>query len=54
MKAIDYREHAKECREVADLLKPGEEREQLLKIAEAWDRLAAERERRLIESFEKA
>ena len=54
MKAIDYREHAKECRDVAELLKPGDEREQLLKIAEAWDQLAAERERRLIASFEKA
>jgi hypothetical protein len=54
MKAIDYREYAKECRAVADLLKPGEGRAQLLKVAEAWERLAAERERRLIGLFEKA
>jgi hypothetical protein len=45
MKTVDYREYAKECRAVAELLKPGDGREHLFKVAEAWERLAADRER---------
>ena len=54
MKATDYRECAKECRAVAELLKPSDGREKLFKVAEAWERLAAERERRPIVLGEKA
>ena len=53
MNTIDYRECARECRAVAALLKPGDGREQLFKVADAWERLAAERERRPIEFAEK-
>lgn len=42
---VDYREYAKECRAVAELLKPGDGRENLFKVAEAWERLAADQER---------
>jgi hypothetical protein len=53
MKGIDYREYARECRAVAELLRPGDGREQLFKVAEAWERLAAERERRPAELVQK-
>jgi hypothetical protein len=43
---VDYREYAKECRAVAELLKPGDGRENLFRVAEAWERLADDRERR--------
>ncbi len=44
-KATDYRQHATECRTLAQQMKPGEQREQLLEIARTWDKLAEERER---------
>ena len=31
-----YRKHAEECRSLAKQMKPGEQREQLLKMAETW------------------
>ena len=43
-KASEYRKHAEECRALARQMKHGEYREQLLIMAETWDRLAAERE----------
>lgn len=42
--AAEYRRHAVECRELAFTLE-GAAREQLLSMAETWDRLALERER---------
>jgi hypothetical protein len=39
----DYRRHAKECRTLAARMKTSEQREQLLKIAATWDRLAENR-----------
>ena len=45
-KASDYRQHAVECRALAQKMSPGEQREQLLTIARTWDKLAKERERR--------
>lgn len=42
-KASEYREHAAECRALATRMAPGEHRDQLLKMAETWDALAAER-----------
>ena len=43
-KASEYRKHAAECRILAKQMKQGEYRDQLLIMAETWDRLAAERE----------
>jgi len=39
--AAEYREHAAECRALADTL-DGPQREQLLRMAQTWDRLAQE------------
>jgi hypothetical protein len=43
-KVEDYRRHAEECRTLARGV-TGEQREQLLKMAETWDALAVERSR---------
>jgi hypothetical protein len=40
----DYRAHAQECRDIAKTMN-GEQHEQMLKMAETWENLAAERER---------
>ena len=46
MKTVaEYRQHAEECRALARSLN-GEHREQLLRMAETWDRLAEQNERR--------
>ena len=45
-KLQDYRQHAEECRAIARKTASPEQREQLLKMAETWDALASERERR--------
>jgi hypothetical protein len=42
-KAEEYRQHAKECRDLAKGLEAGEQREQLLTLAATWERLADER-----------
>ena len=39
--ASEYREHAAECRAIADSL-DGPQREQLLRMAQTWERLAQE------------
>jgi len=44
-KASEYRQHAQECRELAKHMPAGDQREQLLKMAETWDKLALERQR---------
>ena len=49
--ASEYRLHAQECRALARNAQNEEQRTQLLKMAEAWDNFAAERER-LIRSQE--
>jgi hypothetical protein len=46
-KADEYAKHAKECRALATQMAGGEQRDQLLKMAETWEVLAAERERTL-------
>jgi hypothetical protein len=46
-KLADYRKHAQECRSLARSTLSEEERKQLLIMAETWESLAAERERRL-------
>jgi hypothetical protein len=43
--ASEYRQHAQECRALARTAQNEEQRTQLLKMAEAWDNFAAERER---------
>jgi glutamine synthetase adenylyltransferase len=42
-KASEYRKHAKECRTLAQGLMSSDQREQLLKMAETWEKLALER-----------
>ena len=42
-KASEYRQHADECRALAAKMASGEQRDQLLTMAENWDQLAAER-----------
>lgn len=41
--ASDYRQHADECRALAATMKVDEHREQLLKMAEMWERLLEDR-----------
>jgi hypothetical protein len=42
-KASEFRQHAEECRALAQQMQQGEHRAQLLKLAEAWERLAEDR-----------
>ena len=42
--AAEYREHAEECRKIARGMPEGDAREQLLLMAETWERLADDRE----------
>jgi hypothetical protein len=46
-KASDYLKHAKDCRALAKQMESGEQRDQLLKMAETWEVLARERARTL-------
>jgi hypothetical protein len=45
-KREDYLKQAKECRSLAKQMESGAQRDQLLKMAETWEVLASERERR--------
>ena len=45
-KKEDYLKNAKECRGLARHMANGEQRDQLLKMAETWEVLASERDRR--------
>ncbi|HTK34967.1 MAG TPA: hypothetical protein VL358_06715 [Caulobacteraceae bacterium] len=42
-KASEYRLHAKECRGLATTMDSAEHRDQMLKMAEHWERLAEDR-----------
>lgn len=42
-KASEYRQHAQECRDLAAKMESAEQREQLIEMAEHWERLAADR-----------
>jgi hypothetical protein len=42
-KASEYRQHAEECRALARTMQDTEQRNQLLAMAETWDKLAVER-----------
>jgi hypothetical protein len=46
-KAADYRKFAKECRSLAETIGTERGRSQLLKIAQEWEALARDRERRV-------
>jgi hypothetical protein len=46
-KIDDYLKHAQECRTLARNMAPGEQRDQLLNMAETWELLAQERRREL-------
>jgi hypothetical protein len=45
-KEAEYKQHAFECRRLAEKMERGEQREQLLKMADAWERLAQDRAKR--------
>jgi 2-oxo-4-hydroxy-4-carboxy--5-ureidoimidazoline (OHCU) decarboxylase len=42
-KASEYREHARECRALAATMDSAQQREQLLQMAEHWEKLAEDR-----------
>jgi hypothetical protein len=42
-KASEYRQHARDCRDLAAKMDFHEQRAQLLKMADHWDKLAADR-----------
>ena len=44
-KASEYREHAKECRDMAAKARSQEDRETLLHMANTWEELATAREK---------
>jgi hypothetical protein len=45
--AAEYKNYADECRALAKQMPQGEQRNQLLQMAETWDTLATEREQLL-------
>lgn len=42
-KASEYRQHARECRDLAATMPTQDQRGQLLQMAEHWEKLAADR-----------
>jgi hypothetical protein len=42
-KASEYRQHAAECRAIANQMESAEQRRQILEMAEHWEKLAADR-----------
>ena len=42
-KASEYREHAKECRQLAASMDSSEQRELMLQMADHWEKLAKDR-----------
>ena len=45
--AAEYRQHARECLNLAQQARTDEERNQLIEMAAAWERMALRRERQL-------
>jgi hypothetical protein len=43
-KAAEYHAHAKQCRSLAAQMDTEEQREQLLRMAEIWEKMAQERD----------
>ena len=52
--AAEYREHADECRRLALTSKNEAEHQQLMQMANAWERMAVERERQIARENEQA
>jgi hypothetical protein len=48
MKVSKFRQHAEECRTLAQRMSAGEHRDMLLNMAATWDQLADRRERELV------
>ena len=48
-RSAEYREHAGECRKLAQTARNEMERAQLLQMAAAWERMAADRQQKLNE-----
>jgi hypothetical protein len=46
--AAEYRQHAAECLKLANNARNAAERQQLLEMAAAWDRMAVEREHQIM------
>ena len=46
--AAEYRQHAKECEKLAHNARNELERQQLIEMAAAWERMAVERERQIL------
>jgi hypothetical protein len=46
LKAGEYRQHAADCRRLASTMASEAERDQLLRMADVWERFAAKREKR--------
>ena len=51
--AAEYRQHAAECRKLAMNARNEPERVQLMQMADAWERMAMERERQIMADAEK-
>ncbi len=51
-KTEEYKQRAQECRDLAKRTGPGHERDQLLEMAETWDRLSEERTRKREQSID--
>ena len=45
--AAEYRQHAEQCRRLAMTSRKEAERVQLMQMAEAWERMATDRERQI-------
>ena len=52
--ASEYRLHAAECRKLARAMPEGDAKQQLITMAEMWERLAQDREAKRPVEFEKA
>jgi hypothetical protein len=47
-KASEYRHHAEECRTLARRARSAEDRDMLLNMADPWENLARDREKRMV------
>jgi hypothetical protein len=45
--AEEYRQHADECRRLAERARSPDERKAILQIATSWDKLAGDRDRKI-------
>ena len=47
-KIINYLQHAKDCRQLAERARSPEERQMLIEMAEGWESLAEVREKNIV------